>query len=67
MLLFLFDYIRLLFFRTVTIISGAVILYRRRYMIGDRFSSRFCLLVIRFVVSIRLLIFRPRLICILLG
>ena len=36
-------------------------------MARDPFRSRFCLLVIRFVVRIGLLIFRPRLICILLG
>jgi len=66
-LLFLFDFIRVLFFRTVVIISGAVMLYRRSYMRADPFSSRFCLLVVRFVVRMGLLIFSPRLISILLG
>ena len=66
-LLFLFDYIRVLFFRTVAIISGAVMLYRSSYIRADPFRSRFCLLVIRFVVRMGLLIISPRLICILLG
>lgn len=66
-LFILVDYIRLLFFRTVIMISGSVILYSSSYIIGDPFSSRFCLLVINFVLRIGLLIFSPRLISILLG
>jgi NADH:ubiquinone oxidoreductase subunit 5 (subunit L)/multisubunit Na+/H+ antiporter MnhA subunit len=66
-LLFLFDYISCVFFRTVLMISGAVMFYSSSYMMGDQFSSRFCILVLRFVISMGLLIFSPRLICMLLG
>lgn len=66
-LMFLLDYISGVFFRTVLIISGVVIFYSSSYMIGDQFRSRFCILVLSFVIRMGLLIFRPRLVCMLLG
>lgn len=67
MILIVFDYIRLLFLRTVRIIAGRVFIYRGSYMRQDRVSSRFSLLVIRFVIRIFLLIVRPNLMRLLLG
>ena len=49
------------------IIGGSVMLYRRSYIQEDGFGSRFGLLVIRFVIRIRLLIFSPNLVRVLLG
>ena len=66
-LLLVFDYISLLFLRTVGIIAGGVFIYRGSYMRQDKVSSRFSLLVIRFVVRIFLIILRPNLIRLLLG
>ena len=65
--LFLVDWIRIIFFSTVMIIGGSVMLYRRSYIQEDGFGSRFGLLVIRFVIRIRLLIFSPNLVRVLLG
>eukprot|EP00088_Acartia_fossae_P006517 TRINITY_DN12_c1_g1_i1.p1 TRINITY_DN12_c1_g1~~TRINITY_DN12_c1_g1_i1.p1 ORF type:complete len:221 (+),score=-75.03 TRINITY_DN12_c1_g1_i1:1320-1982(+) len=42
-------------------------MYSSSYIIGDKFSNRFCLLVLLFIFSMALLIFRPRLISLLLG
>lgn len=61
------DKIRIVFFRTVIIISGGVFLYSRSYIVGEIFISRFCFLVFRFVVRMCLLIFSPNIIRILLG
>ena len=61
------DKIRIVFFRTVIIISGGVFLYSGSYIEGEVFISRFCFLVFRFVVRMCLLIFSPNIIRILLG
>jgi len=61
------DYISTLFLRTVLLISGRVFLYRCSYMEPDKFNSRFAILVFRFVLRIRFIILRPRMIRILLG
>ena len=63
----IFDSIRLFFFSTVSLIAGRVFLFRSRYMGGDSFSNRFTGIVVAFIVSIALLIFRPNLIRLLLG
>ena len=65
--LIVFDYIRLLFLRTVSIIAGGVFFYRSSYISIEKFSSRFSLLVIRFVIRIVVLIISPNLIRLLLG
>ena len=61
------DFIRVIFLRTVLIISGRVIIFRSSYMRGDKFRPRFGALVIRFVMSMALLILRPNLVRLLLG
>ena len=64
---FLVDIIRVLFFRTVTIISGSVFIYASRYIDSDKFSARFRLLVVSFVGSMVILIFTSNIITLLLG
>ena len=64
---FLWDWISLLFISFVLLISSLVILYRKEYIIGEKFINRFIILVLIFVLSIILLIISPNLIRILLG
>jgi len=63
----LIDWISRLFIGLVLIITSIVVLYRVRYIKGDKFIRRFLFLVTIFVISILLIILRPRLIRILLG
>lgn len=51
----------------VCIISSMVLIYRTRYMEGDKFIYRFIILVYLFVISMLLLIISPNIIRILLG
>lgn len=51
----------------VILISAIVLIYRTRYIEGDKFIYRFIILVFLFVVSMLLLIISPNLIRILLG
>lgn len=66
-ILFLFDWISLLFIRFVLFISSIVLIYRIEYMGGDKNISRFLFLVIMFVISIMFMIISPNLVSILLG
>ncbi len=63
----LFDWISLTFMGFVILISAIVLIYRTRYIEGDKFIYRFIILVFLFVVSMLLLIISPNLIRILLG
>lgn len=66
-IVFIFDWISLLFISFVLFISSLVIYYRKDYMAGDLFINRFIILVLLFVFSIIIMILRPNLIRILLG
>lgn len=66
-IVFIFDWISLLFMSFVLFISSLVIYYRKDYMAGDLFINRFIILVLLFVFSIIIIILRPNLIRILLG
>jgi NADH-ubiquinone oxidoreductase chain 5 len=66
-IVFLFDFIRIFFCRSVMLISGSVILFNSSYIERDKFSNRFALIVLIFIIRIILLIFRPRIIRLLLG
>lgn len=66
-LLVVIDYIRILFLSTVIMIAGSVFFYRASYIRIEKFSSRFSLLVISFVIRIVILIISPNLIRLLLG
>ena len=66
-LLVIIDYIRILFLSTVIMIAGSVFFYRASYIRIEKFSSRFSLLVISFVIRIVILIISPNLIRLLLG
>jgi len=63
----LFDPISIIFSFAVNLISFCVILFSIDYIQGEKFLSRFIILVALFVLSINLLIFMPNLITLLLG
>lgn len=56
-----------MFFGTVSLIAGRVFFYSSSYIRLEFYSSRFGLIVLRFVFSMSLLIFRPNLASLLLG
>nr|YP_010531223.1 NADH dehydrogenase subunit 5 [Nesodiprion japonicus]UXW93510.1 NADH dehydrogenase subunit 5 [Nesodiprion japonicus] len=66
-MIFLFDWMSLIFMSTVLFISSLVILYSNSYMLHDLNLNRFIMLVILFVLSMMLMIVSPNLISILLG
>ena len=61
------DKYSILFISSVMVIARAVFTFSLRYMAGEKFFLRFHLLVIRFVLSIILLIISPNLISLLIG
>lgn len=63
----LFDAYRCLFRARVLLIAARVFLFSLSYRQSDPFLLRFHLLVLSFIISIQLLIFRPNLIRLLLG
>nr|YP_010704167.1 NADH dehydrogenase subunit 5 [Ptosima chinensis]WCO87660.1 NADH dehydrogenase subunit 5 [Ptosima chinensis] len=66
-MIFLFDWMSLLFMSFVFFISSMVVFYSDDYMYGDEFINRFIILVSLFVLSMMFLIVSPNLISILLG
>nr|YP_010321631.1 NADH dehydrogenase subunit 5 [Glyptotendipes tokunagai]UKO31624.1 NADH dehydrogenase subunit 5 [Glyptotendipes tokunagai] len=66
-MVFIFDWISLLFMSFVLFISSLVIYYSKDYMAGDLFINRFIILVLLFVFSMMMMILSPNLISILLG
>jgi NADH-ubiquinone oxidoreductase chain 5 len=64
---FLIDYVSLMFIGVVLIISSIVLIYRSDYMNSDINFYRFILLVCLFVMSIILIVISPNIIRILLG
>lgn len=66
-ILVVFDWISLIFFSVVILISARVYIYSRSYIATEKFFSRFLLLVLLFICRIALLIFRPNFVSILLG
>jgi len=64
---FIFDFISLYFIRLVSLVSGSVMIFRTSYMTDEVFFGRFIGLVLSFIASIFLLVFRPNLISLLLG
>nr|AFI23455.1 NADH dehydrogenase subunit 5 [Ceratocombus sp. HL-2012] len=63
----LLDWMSFMFLGFVMLISSMVLLYSSSYMVGDFNGSRFCLLVILFILSMMFLILSPNMISILLG
>lgn len=61
------DVVRCAFGVTVLWISASVVLFRGFYMSHEVFPYRFVFLVCLFVISILLLIFFPRFLCLMLG
>lgn len=66
-IIFLFDWVSIIFLSFVLFISGSVFYYSGEYIEGEINLSRFIFLLAGFVGSIGLLIFSPNLISILLG
>lgn len=66
-MVFLLDWISILFISLVRLISSMVIYYRQSYIEGEKNFFIFIILIILFVVSIILLIARPNIVRILLG
>nr|QUS62614.1 NADH dehydrogenase subunit 5 [Unkanodes sapporona] len=66
-LIFLFDWLSLMFLSVVFLISGCVFLYSLGYMSGDSYIIRFYFLVFMFVFSMFFLIMMPDLMCLILG
>nr|YP_001936613.1 NADH dehydrogenase subunit 5 [Eremobates cf. palpisetulosus SEM-2008]ACA49841.1 NADH dehydrogenase subunit 5 [Eremobates cf. palpisetulosus SEM-2008] len=66
-LMFIVDWISMLFLSFVLMISSLVLFYSDEYMGEDNYKGRFCLLVVMFVLSMALLIVSPSFVSILLG
>nr|YP_009987525.1 NADH dehydrogenase subunit 5 [Chloriona tateyamana]QBZ37985.1 NADH dehydrogenase subunit 5 [Chloriona tateyamana] len=66
-LIFLFDWLSLMFLSIVFLISGCVFFYSLGYMLGDVSVVRFNFLVFLFVLSMFFLIVTPDLLCLMLG
>lgn len=66
-LILLFDKTSCVFLTTVTLISVSVFTFRRSYISGDKFYTRFSTLLLSFVISMLVLILCPNLFRILLG
>ena len=64
---FIFDFISLYFVSLVRLVSGRVMIFSTSYIINEVFFGRFISLVLRFIASIFLLVFRPNIIRLLLG
>nr|YP_006576414.1 NADH dehydrogenase subunit 5 [Semele scabra]AEV94308.1 NADH dehydrogenase subunit 5 [Semele scabra] len=64
---FMLDLYSCLFSIVVVLISSSVMLYNGFYMDGEVFYSRFCKLVLLFVLSMLLLVFIPNLLGLMLG
>jgi len=65
--LILLDFMRLFFFGTVCLIAASIFFFRSSYIRSDKVSNRFLAVVLLFITSMSLLIFRPNLIRLLLG
>nr|YP_010352926.1 NADH dehydrogenase subunit 5 [Chaleponcus netus]UOF70331.1 NADH dehydrogenase subunit 5 [Chaleponcus netus] len=63
----LFDWMSLIFFSTVLLISSSVIYYSHYYMDGEVYMVRFIMLVLLFVLSMVMVILSPSFISILIG
>nr|YP_010987605.1 NADH dehydrogenase subunit 5 [Ochthephilus vulgaris]WON66024.1 NADH dehydrogenase subunit 5 [Ochthephilus vulgaris] len=66
-MMFLLDWMSLLFMSFVLFISSMVVYYSMEYMGGDMNINRFILLVSMFVLSMMMMIISPNLISILIG
>nr|ATU07037.1 NADH dehydrogenase subunit 5 [Echmepteryx hageni] len=66
-IIFLLDWMSLLFLSLVTFISSLICNYSKSYMHGDKNSFLFMILIIMFVFSMMLMIISPNMISILLG
>lgn len=63
----LLDWVSVLFVRLVFLISSIIFFYRKIYIEGDKIVDRFNILVFLFIISIILIVIRPRIFSILFG
>lgn len=63
----LLDMLRVLFLITVSLITVAVLIFRLSYIGGDKYFTRFHLLLISFVLRMYFLVLSPNLVSLLLG
>nr|ART65989.1 NADH dehydrogenase subunit 5 [Stereomastis sculpta] len=66
-MVFVFDWMSLMFLSFVVLISSMILYYSGEYMSGEKDKHRFMYLVIFFVLSMGLMIMSPNMISILLG
>nr|YP_009987577.1 NADH dehydrogenase subunit 5 [Tropidocephala brunnipennis]QBZ38050.1 NADH dehydrogenase subunit 5 [Tropidocephala brunnipennis] len=66
-LIFIFDWLSMIFLSIVFLISGSVLLYSLDYMNGDKSIIRFYFLVFMFILSMFFLISMPDFICLMIG
>nr|YP_010585920.1 NADH dehydrogenase subunit 5 [Lepidostoma longipilosum]UZZ43643.1 NADH dehydrogenase subunit 5 [Lepidostoma longipilosum] len=66
-MVFLIDWMSMIFISIVLMISSVVVLYSSSYMSEDMNKNRFLLLVIFFILSMSLMIISPNMVSILLG
>lgn len=62
-----FDWISLMFFRLVSYITGAVLIFRERYIGKDKQIRYFIYLIILFVIRIFFMVFSLNLVSLILG
>nr|AWN56160.1 NADH dehydrogenase subunit 5 [Cardiocondyla obscurior] len=66
-LIFLFDWVSMMFISVIFLISSMIMIYSMGYMEGEKFLKRFIYLVVLFIFSMILMIISPNIISILFG
>nr|YP_009262822.1 NADH dehydrogenase subunit 5 [Wasmannia auropunctata]ANI87495.1 NADH dehydrogenase subunit 5 [Wasmannia auropunctata] len=66
-IIFLIDWISLLFMSFVLLISSMILIYSYIYMLGEKFIERFIILVLLFIFSMILMILSPNIFSIMFG
>nr|ACA49828.1 NADH dehydrogenase subunit 5 [Phrynus sp. 1 SEM-2008] len=64
---FLFDWVSVMFYSIVLLISGMILIYSEDYMKGDKSVDRFMYMMVGFITSMGLVVFSSNLILLLFG
>ena len=62
-----FDYITFIFLFNICVISGAVLIYSKFYIVHDLFNYRFLVYILIFIISILIFVIRANFVAMLLG